>query len=83
MTLTHDNYTVHYVHLINPRVMHSSNLVVIHTEWIQTRQVHYKDQKNADWSSSNYGDRYCLIKQYDILWKEQILIYMKAKKLIH
>lgn len=63
MTLRPDTYTVRCVHLINPGVTHACNLVVIHTEWIQTRRVDYKDQKKAGLSSSNYGNRYCLIKQ--------------------
>lgn len=63
MKLTPDTYTVRCVHLFNPGVMHACNLVVIHTEWIQSRWVDYKYHKNAGLSSSNSSDRYCLMKQ--------------------
>lgn len=50
------------VHLINLGVVRSRNLVVIHTEWLRTRKVDYKDEKKSVFTSLNQEDRSCLIR---------------------
>lgn len=50
------------VHLINLGVVRSRNLVVIHTEWLRTRKVDYKDEKKSVFTSLNHEDWSCLIR---------------------